>query len=90
MYQLLYMLKTDLGIMQSKAYDTRLYQFLETAKSEIIAEGAKNLNIDDPLDAQLVVDYAKWLWNRRRSMEGMPRMLRYRLNNRVMGEKART
>lgn len=29
--------------------------------------------------------YTAWLWRRRDSGEGMPRMLRYTLNNRLIG-----
>jgi hypothetical protein len=35
----------------------------------------------------LVVMYAAWLWRKRDNMEGMPRMLRYALNNRIFQEK---
>ena len=38
-------------------------------------------------DAQLVVMYAAWMWRRRDSQDGMPRMLRWALNNRIMSEK---
>ena len=38
-------------------------------------------------DANLVIMYAAWLWRRRDTMEAMPRMLRWQLNNRVFSEK---
>lgn len=82
------MLKTDLGIRNTTAYDTRLNQLIGAAIKVIRAEGVKTLNIDNPLDQQLVVMYAAWLWRRRDSMDGMPRMLRWALNNRVFSEKA--
>ena len=86
--QMLTALKIDLGITVS-AYDTRLQELLTNAKDAIIAEGAESLdpsaNFDD---AQLVVMYAAWRWQQRRDGGGMPRMLRYALNNRVFGEKA--
>lgn len=86
---LLDMLKIDLGIT-TKAYDERLVQYIASAKQMIIREGATNLDLKDCLeDMQLVVMYAAWLWRRRDSMEGMPRMLRYALNNRILSEKAR-
>lgn len=81
---LLTMLKTDLGILQSTAYDTRLGQYLDAAEQEIIKEGALNFNASSNLDdAQLLVMYAAWLWRKRDTMEAMPRMVRYALNNRV-------
>lgn len=85
MERLLGMLKTDLGITTT-AYDSRLTQYLQTAKAEIQREGAimDQTSVDD---AQLIVMYAAWLWGRRDGMEGMPRMLRYTLNNRVFSRK---
>ena len=86
---LLAMLKTDLGISAAQtAYNTRLEQLLTVAQSAIIEEGASTLDASDSLDMQLIVMYAAWLWRRRDEMTGMPRMLRWQLNNRVMVEKA--
>lgn len=84
---ILTMLKTDLGI-KSTAYDTRLEQLLTAAEKAIMAEGATTLSTADPIDMQLIVMYAAWLWRRRDSMDGMPRMLRWALNNRIFSEKA--
>ena len=75
-------LKIDLGITTT-AYDTRLGQYLDYAKAEITREG---VTLTDG-DAQLVIMYAAWTWRRRDSGDGMPRMLRYALNNRVFSEK---
>ena len=84
---LLPMLKTDLGITTT-AYDTRLTAYLENAKKEIQREG---VTIGDAVDdGQLVVMYAAWTWRRRYTGEGMPRMLRYALNNRVFSQKMGT
>jgi len=85
---MLTMLKTDLGIRTSTAYDARLTQLLTAAESAIRKEGASTLDASDPLDQQLIVMYAAWLWRRRDNMDGMPRMLRWTLNNRIFGEKA--
>ena len=85
---MLTMLKTDLGIRTSTAYDARLIQLLTAAESAIRKEGASTLDASDPLDQQLIVMYAAWLWRRRDNMEGMPRMLRWALNNRIFREKA--
>lgn len=82
------MLKTDLGIRTSTAYDLRLGQLLTAAEKAIMEEGADLLDASDPLDQQLIVMYAAWLWRRRDDMTGMPRMLRLALNNRVFGEAA--
>ena len=85
MINLLQMLKIDLGITTT-AYDSRLQQYLNSAKAEIEREGA-TLNTTVLSDAQLIVMYAAWMWRRRDTMEGMPRMLRYALNNRIFAEK---
>ena len=83
---MLAMLKTDLGISAAQtAYNTRLEQLLTVADSEIKKMGASNLDASDPLDQQLMVMYAAWMWRKRDDMPGMPRMLRLALNNRVFG-----
>lgn len=87
---LLTMLKTDLGIRSTTAYDARLGQLLTAAQSAITQEGASTLDASDPLDQQLIVAYAGWLWRRRDDVAGMPRMLRWMLNNRILAEKAVT
>ena len=85
---MLTMLKTDLGILTTTVYDARLTQLLTAAQQAIVAEGASLLDASNAADAQLIVLYAAWLWRRRDAMEGMPRMLRWALNNRVFAEKA--
>lgn len=82
--ELLSMLKVDLGI-STTAYDTRLAQYITSAKAEIAREG---ITLDSSVnDGQLVVMYAGWTWRRRDTGDGMPRMLRYALNNRLFAEK---
>lgn len=85
---MLAMLKVDLGIITT-AYDTRLGQMLTVAKDQIEMEGAVLNTASSSLDANLCIMYAAWLWRRRDTMEGMPRMLRWQLNNRIMSEKMR-
>lgn len=83
---LLIAVKTDLGI-STDAYDERLLSRLCTAQERIRAEGVTLT--DSEGDRDLVVMYAAWLWRFRLTNEDMPRMLRYALNNRILGEKAR-
>ena len=90
--QLLAALKTDLGISVT-TYDGRLAQLITDAKASIIAEGASTLApSSEEEDAQLVIMYAGWLWRSRNAAEpgmaAMPRSLRWKLNNRIFGEKA--
>lgn len=85
---MLVMLKTDLGIRTTTAYDERLNMLLTASFEAIRREGASTLDALDPLDQQLIVMYAAWLWRKRDEMVGMPRALRWALNNRIMREKA--
>lgn len=77
-------LKVDLGITTT-AYDSRLVQYIELSKTAIETEG---ITLDDSIgDGNLVVMYAGWMWRKRDTGEGMPRMLRWLLNNRVFAGK---
>ena len=78
-------LKTDLGVTTT-AYDTRLSDYIRAAASFITEQGAA-LDYDSVQDAMLIVQYAAWTWRRRDTGEGMPRMLRYALNNRIFAPK---
>ena len=78
----LQMLKIDLGINTS-AYDSRLTQYLASAKAEIEREGIKLT--DSAPDENLIVQYAAWMWRKRDSGEGIPRMIRWQINNRIFG-----
>ena len=77
---MLQMLKIDLGI-STLAYDGRLIQYLEAAKNEILREGYTLTDSID--DANLQINDAAWMWRRRDTAEGMPRMVRWQLNNRL-------
>lgn len=85
MNSMLEMLKIDLGIT-TNAYDERLEQYLTAAQSAVTQEGV-TLDLEAIGDMQIVIMYAAWMWRRRDSMEGMPRMLRWQLNNRIFAEK---
>ena len=71
-------LKVDLGITAS-AYDDRLKAYLDMAAEAIKHEGVV-LNYGNIEHTQLIVMYAHWLWSKRDTGEGMPRMVRYQLN----------
>lgn len=83
--ELLSMLKIDLGITTG-AFDDRLGQYIVSAKKNIGIEGI-TLDADDIHDCNLVIQYAAWLWRKRISGDGMPRMLRWELNQRLFHEK---
>lgn len=78
----LQMLKIDLGI-NTNAYDDRLTQYLASAKAEIEREGVKLTN--SVPDENLIVQYAAWMWRKRDTGEGIPRMIRWQINNRIFG-----
>ena len=82
---MLSMLKVDLGI-SGDGYDDRLGQYIESAKKNISIEGL-TLDADSVPDCNLVIQYAAWLWRKRINGEGMPRMLRWELNQRLFHEK---
>lgn len=86
-FMMLEALKVDLGITTS-AYDNRLVQYLKAAQAAIETEGVTIVK-DSLADGNLVVMYAAWLWRKRESGEGMSRMLRWALNNRLLTEKAK-
>ena len=86
--QLLDALKVDLGIT-TEAYDERLIWTIRNAADEIRKEGGVIDPENNITDAQTVIMYAGWLWRKRDTGDGMPRMLRYRLNNLVMAGKAK-
>lgn len=83
--EILQMLKVDLGLTKS-TYDARLVMLIDAAKAEIRREGAR-LDLSRIDHANLVVLYAGWLWRRRDTGAGMPRMIRYALNNLVFEQK---
>jgi len=83
--QLLKLLKVDLGITTT-LYDERLKQYIVTAKTEIERQGAKlDLSVTDHVTVMLM--YAAWMWRKRDTGEGMPRMVRFAVNNLVFSQK---
>lgn len=78
-------LKVDLGITTT-AYDQRLSQYLVSARAAIEIEGIKIIE-QSISDCNLIVMYAAWLWRKRDTGEGMPRNLRWMMNNRLFSQK---
>lgn len=79
---MLQMLKIDLGIT-TDIYNTRLTQYITTAKAEIEREGVALT--ESIADGNLVIQYAAWMWRKRDTGEGLPRMIRWQINNRLFG-----
>jgi len=80
--EILQALKIDLGITAT-AYDDRLQQYIQNAKKAITDEGV-TLDMNNIEHVQTVVMYAGWQWRKRDTGEGMPRMVRYQLNNLII------
>ncbi len=81
--------KQTLGITTEKL-DTRLLRVLGAAADAIRQEGITDLDPEDRLDGELIIDYAQWQWEKRRENVGLPRMIRWRLNNRLFSLKMKT
>lgn len=81
------LLKVDLGIMNSASYDSRLTAIINASVSAVVREGVSTLS-DSAEDIQMIVMYSEWLWRKRDTGEGIPRNLRWMLNNRIFSEKA--
>lgn len=83
--EILAILKTDLQIAADQ-YDKYLKSLIHLAKEAITKEGITIQ--DDVEDGMLVEMYAAYLYRKRKeNVAGMPRMLRYMLNNRLLSEK---
>ncbi|MBQ6322596.1 MAG: hypothetical protein IJI24_06960 [Lachnospiraceae bacterium] len=84
--ELLAMTKSNLSLI-STTWDTYLGNLINVAKQSIAREG---ITLNGSLeDDNLIVMYASYLYRKRaEDNPGMPRMLRYALNNRLLSEKA--
>lgn len=86
---LLQRLKIDLGILNSTAYDSRLESLIDVAKNEISNMGI-TLDTESVDDDELIIDYARDLWQNRRGQNpenDLSKTLRARLNNRLFGRQ---
>lgn len=84
--EILEILKVDLGI-SAEAYDKYLKNMIESAKAAITGEGIKLQ--DNTEDNMLIEMYAAYLYRKRKDGAEMPRQLRWILNNRLFGQKAK-
>lgn len=63
---------------------------IDSAIAFIEREGVSFSNPYSIEDGTLIVMYASYLFNKRKTDEGMPRMLRWALNNRLFSQKMQT
>lgn len=82
--ELLELLKIDLQL-RTNAYNDFLTHLIEVSKERIAEEGIELT--ESANDNNLVVMYAAYLFNKRAEDNGMPRMLRYALNNRLFSQR---
>lgn len=79
------LVKADIGlIVLNDAQEAFLDSCLSSAKAFIEREGV-TLDLTDPEDIKLTEMYTAYLWRKRATQEEMPRMLRWALNNRIIG-----
>lgn len=85
--EILAMLQVDLGeLYPSEQRTAYLQQSISAAQAFITREG---ITLTDSIeDGQLVEMYAAYLVRKRATVEAMPRMLRWTLNNRIFSQKA--
>lgn len=84
--EILEMVKANLSIM-SGTWNDYLENLVRVSREEIAREGII-LDDDSFSDCNLIVMYASYLWRKRaEDNAGMPRMLRYALNNRLIAQK---
>ena len=80
--------KIDLGIT-STAYDERLTQYINAGLGDMERQGA-DLSTETAETNQLLVAWTSWQWRTRDTREGMPRALRFSLNNLIFSQKMQT
>lgn len=83
---ILELLKIDLHL-SSNAYDILLNHLIDMAIQAMVNEGI-TVDLGKISDAMLVMKYASYLFDKRHENVGMPRDLRWQLNNRLFREKA--
>ena len=80
--------KIDLGIT-STVYDERLTQYINAGLGDMERQGA-DLSTETAETNQLLVAWTSWQWRTRDTREGMPRALRFSLNNLIFSQKMQT
>lgn len=82
-------LQADLNLlMLDETRTAQLNQYIQAAKEFIQKEGVAIATPYSVEDSQLIEMYAAYLFRKRDSGDGMPRMLRWALNNRLFSQKA--
>ena len=85
---LLTMTQANLDLLSPDASRSAQLEFLIDSAIQLIAR--EGVTLTEPYtaeDANIIVMYASYLFRKRATNEGMPRMLRWALNNRIFGGK---
>lgn len=85
---LLTMTQANLDLLSPDASRSAQLGFLIDSAIQLIAR--EGVTLTEPYtaeDANIIVMYASYLYRKRATDEGMPRMLRWALNNRIFGGK---
>lgn len=87
----LQMVKTNLGILSSTAYDAELTNKIKQAQGELVRQGVTDLSDTVP-DLELAASYATFLWNNRNATgeTDLPKFLKFMRNNRIFSAKMRS
>lgn len=87
----LQMVKTNLGILSSTAYDAELTNKIKQAQGELVRQGVTDLSDTVP-DLELAASYATFLWNNRNATgeTDLPKSLKFMRNNRIFSAKMRS
>lgn len=87
----LQMVKTNLGILSSSAYDAELTNKIKQAQGELVRQGVTDLSDTVP-DLELAASYAAFLWNNRNATgeTDLPKFLKFMRNNRIFSAKMRS
>ena len=82
--------KHDLGELNPSAGRTNYLMTIMSAGINLMSDEGVNFDLEnlDSEDCELIVMYTHYLVTKRDTSEGMPRMLRWALNNRILKEKA--
>lgn len=88
---ILTILKANLDLLQvSNERLAFLNHCIDSAITFMEREGVSFSSPYSIEDGSLIVMYASYLFNKRKTDEGMPRMLRWALNNRLFAQKMQT
>lgn len=89
MEELLKRLKIDIGILNSDIYDERLMSLMKSSLGSIneFVGAGHELDISNDDDAELLIDYSRWMWLTRKEPTKMPDNIKFRMNCKAFGRK---